>query len=493
MTRDPLALTVLAFLEAHAIADAGTTLLVAVSGGPDSLCLLHVLAQLQPQRGFRLHVAHLDHRLRGEESARDAAFVAGVARAWGLAATVEALDVAALAAERRMNVYAAGRAARYELLTRTALAIGASAVAVAHTASDQAETVLMHLLRGAGPEGLAGMQARVPWQEWAVDVPEGLPGGAALVRPLLGVTREQVAAYCARHGLVARVDPSNADTRHTRSRIRHELLPLLIEYNPRILDALSRTAELSADAQGALEEQLDTHWPALVVPYPGGLAIDGQRWRSLSAALQRAALRRAYRLLGGQRTLSHERVEAARRATHATGEGPGRTIQLPEGISVAVGYAGQFTIGASPPADGPQLTDAGATIAIGTTPLELALRAGWSLSVTAAEQAHAAASAWEIWLDRALLEQPLVVRGRQPGDRMRPAGGAGTRRLQDILVDRRVPRALRDAWPVLAAGPRIVWVAGLTYDAGALAQPGSPALHVRISRPGSSSGSLQKW
>jgi tRNA(Ile)-lysidine synthetase-like protein len=154
------------FITAHHMIAPGALVVVAVSGGPDSLCLLHVLTQLRDDLGVALHVAHLDHMIRGAESADEAVFVAELAHEWALPYTIEASDIPSLARTRRANLHAAARAARYSFLARVARATGAHAVAVAHHAGDQAETVLLHLLRGAGPEGLSGMQAVTPGQEW---------------------------------------------------------------------------------------------------------------------------------------------------------------------------------------------------------------------------------------------------------------------------------------------------------------------------------------
>ena len=248
------------FITAHHMIAPGALVVVAVSGGPDSLCLLHVLMQLRDDLGFTLHVAHLDHMIRGAESADEAAFVADLARAWGLPATVEATDVPALARVQRANLHAVARAARYSFLARVARATGAQAVAVAHHAGDQAETVLLHLLRGAGPAGLSGMRAVTPDREWfKIENAELRIENDAdtnhshfsifnsqlprLIRPLLATTRESIERYCAEHSLQPRRDQSNFDLGATRNRIRHDLLPRLIEYNPQIIAALGRTAE----------------------------------------------------------------------------------------------------------------------------------------------------------------------------------------------------------------------------------------------------------
>jgi bifunctional protein TilS/HprT len=162
----PLLKDVRNFIIGHNMIAPGALVVVAVSGGPDSLCLLHALAQLREDLACTLHVAHLDHMIRGAQSADEATFVADLARAWGLPCTIEAADVPALARTQRANLHAAARAARYGFLARVAHSTGAQAVAVAHHTVDQAETVLLHLLRGAGPEGLSGMRAVSPWRDW---------------------------------------------------------------------------------------------------------------------------------------------------------------------------------------------------------------------------------------------------------------------------------------------------------------------------------------
>jgi tRNA(Ile)-lysidine synthetase-like protein len=449
---------------------AGDTLVVAVSGGPDSLCLLHVLDRLRDELAIALHVAHLDHMLRGAESADDARFVAETAQAWRLPATVAAIDVRAAAHAERTNLHQAGRRARYRFLADVARARGARAVAVAHTADDQAETLLMHLLRGAGPAGLRGMRAVVPWEEWALDkqtrgqadkensccsVSPGLLISPSLVRPLLQVTRAEIEAYLAAHSLQPRRDPTNLERNATRNRIRHDLLPDLIEYNPHIIAALSRTAALCAAEHDLVQRELQARWPALVRERDGALDFAGDTWRELHPALQREALRYAYTRLGGNATLQLDHVEEARALA---GRGVGGQYRLPGGIPLTVGYNGTFTIGGPPAIDGPQL--AGPEIAL-PVPGRASLGSRWAIESAYCPPPAPPASAREVYLDADQLAGPLVVRCRRPGERFRPAGGRGSRRLQDIFVDAKVPRALRDSWPVVATPQAIVWVPGL--------------------------------
>ncbi|KAB8142104.1 tRNA lysidine(34) synthetase TilS [Chloroflexia bacterium SDU3-3] len=424
---------------AHAMAPRGALLVAAVSGGPDSLAMLHALHALREQLGIRIHVGHVDHMLRGAASAADAAFVAETARAWGLPCTVQAVDVAAYAQAQRLNLHDAARRARYELLAQLGGQLGAHAVATAHTASDQAETVLMHLLRGAGPDGLGGIR------------PVGTMAGARLVRPLLGVARAQVEQYCAAHQLRPRADATNADTAYTRNRLRHELLPHLASYNPQIESLLGRTAAICADESDFIQQALDAQWGALARQSPLGTTLDGPRWAALHPALQRAALRRAYAALATGEALPWEQVEQAR----ALAAGPvGRRMPLAGGVWLQIGYGGEISIGAAQHS-GPQLGHAPIELgAIGDYPLAN----GWRIWLSAQPLPP---GPWAVALRRADLQPPLLARPRQPGDRIRPAGGRGSRSLQDLFVDAKLPRALRDRWPIIADAQRVLWVPGL--------------------------------
>ncbi len=318
---------------------AGSTVIVAVSGGPDSLTLLHVLGQLAPGHGWRLVVAHLDHQLR-PDSADDAAFVAATAAAWGWPCAVARADVAAQALARREGLEAAARAARYDWFAALAQQHGAAAVALGHTADDQAETVLLRLLRGAGPTGLAAMRPRLVRDD-----------GLVVARPLLAVRRSAVAAYCADHGLAPRLDPSNLAPQFVRNRVRAELLPLLVTYNPAAVAALGRTAQRCAEEDDCLTALLDAAWPGLAEVSPGRVTLGRAALAALHPALQRRALRRAVALLGDLTELGADHLD---RMLALVAAGRGR-LQLPAGCWITLGrdaviiYRG----GADGPSDGP--------------------------------------------------------------------------------------------------------------------------------------------
>ena len=218
-------------------------ILVAVSGGPDSLALLLLLARLREALGLTLHVAHLNHGLRGADAEDDAQFVKETANSLGLPATMGAEDVKSYAAGRGLSPEEAAREARYAFLTTVAAEHGAAAAALGHTADDQAETVLMHVLRGSGLTGLAGMSA--------LSYRPAAQGGerVALLRPLLDATREETAAYCRWRGFAPRDDATNRSLEFTRNKIRLELLPFLNSYNPRIREGLLRLSAAAAHDQ----------------------------------------------------------------------------------------------------------------------------------------------------------------------------------------------------------------------------------------------------
>lgn len=455
-------------------------ILVAVSGGPDSLCLLHLLWRLRAQGGPTLHVAHLDHRFRGAASAAEAAFVAQTASAWNIPATIDQQDVPAIARATRQNTHAAARTVRYTLLARLAHRQAADAVAVAHQADDQAETVLLHLLHGAGLTGLRGMLPALPWAEWA---PQATPAatGPPLLRPLLETTRAEIEAYCIAQHLDPRRDPSNTARRYTRSRLRTELLPALAAYNPHIVAALCRTAQLCADDYAYIQTQLDAIWPELTETGPSAITFAAATWQRLPPALQRAALRRAARQLAPATrptpSLTYAQIEAARAATRHR---VGFQQTLAHGLLLRVEHASFLLIqpAAAPTAAAPA-TAALPQLAAPTLPLPVpsttpisptwCVRTTYLLPGTSPpadpDDLETPSERWRILLDAAALDGPLLLRQRQPGDRFRPAGGPGTRRLQDFFVDHKVPRALRAAWPILATPTSIIWVAGLRADA----------------------------
>jgi len=472
---------------------------VGVSGGPDSLCLLHVLRRLRENLDLSLHVAHLNHGTRGEASDADARFVRSMADTWNLSVTVERRDVPALADEHGLAFEEAARRVRYAFLDRVARKVNASRIAVGHNADDQAETVLMHILRGSGLSGLRGMLPLTPLRDYRLVPPfeEGRQWGtgkeasgdrippagqvlergtrdcrdrssSSLIRPLLGVSRRAIEDYCADHGLHPRFDRSNLDTTYFRNRLRHGLLPELEHYNPRIKERLHHLAEVATGDYAILARARREAWDTVVTKERRHAVVFNQAsWQALPIALQRATLRQAAcRLRRGLRDVTFVHIENAREVA-MEGE-TGKASTLPMGLELRVGYE-TLTIGeageAGPPPEEPLLwQDDPMPVALpGTTPLP---ETDWILTARRLDQwsmvdIRSPDHPWCAYLDAQALVKPLVLRPRRPGDRIQPLGMGGRHaKVSDLMINLKIPEAWRDHVPLLVAGGKVLWLCG---------------------------------
>ena len=459
-----------ATLARHRLIPDGATVLVAVSGGADSMALLDVLNTVVPRRRWRLAVAHLHHGIRGRSADEDTAFVKRQARTFGLRAIVGRADVPALARRRGISVEMAAREARYDFLARTAKRMGAAVVATAHTADDQAETILLKLLRGAGPEGLSGMPYATVLHDCQV------------VRPLLDVRRPAILAYLRQRGVPWREDDSNRDVAFLRNRVRHELLPLLeTRFNPQVRTALTRLGRIME----AENEWLDALTKELM---EGVYSADGRGGLSCSALrnLPLAARRRVVRLWLArsgvpQESLDFDAVERVQGLVER--EGGQASVSLAGGWAVRRRY-GTLVIGRNPAE--PALRRLRIRIAVpGQTILaELGLKVTVRLEPGLVKErgggpgilpAGATLSAAP-WRRRA-----LYLRTWAAGDRMKPFGMKGTKKVQDILVDAKVPRETRDRVLLIECGGEIVWLPGYRIARGwEIADPTRPNLQVTV-------------
>ena len=453
----------------HDLLDRGSTVVVGVSGGPDSVCLLHALHELAPEYDLRLHVAHLNHQLRGDEAVADAIFVRDLAQLWNLPCTIEARDVKAFAQTHKLSIEEAARQMRYGFLAEVALAQGSDTLAVAHNADDQAESVLMHFLRGSGLAGLRGMLPKTSILEFRIQNSESkiqnLKSKIYLVRPLLDVPRTAIEEYCAQHDLQPRIDATNADTTYFRNRLRHDLLPLLETYNPNLRSILRRTASVFAADYEVLEQLTARAWSKTVKDESAtAITFDLAVWREQPLATQRTLLRHAIQQLRPPlRNINFVHIEdAVDVLQHAT---TGDQVTLPQNLLLEVSYA-EFTITPRDRLvlpDWPQLSEDVISIPIsvpGTTPL---LESGWvleteSLAKTAIDLGKI--NRWTACLDADTLRAPLFMRPRTSTDRFHPQGMPSLVRLKDWMINVKVPRAVRDRLPLIEAGGQIVWVSG---------------------------------
>jgi len=479
-----------AFVRATGALRGGETYVVGVSGGVDSVSLLHALLALAPLLGISLHVAHLDHGLRGEEAAADARFVADLARAWDLPATVAKADVPRYRRERGVSTEVAARAVRYAFFADLVRRLGASAVVVAHNADDQVETVLLHVLRGSGLAGLRGMavvqQLAVAgasrWAElWSADATEVTT--LTVLRPVLTASRAEVEAYAAAHGLTYRRDPSNEDRSYVRNRVRHELLPLLETYNSAVRQALGRMARLVADDYAYLQRAADEAWPRVAREEAGAVALALPAFQALDPALRRLVVRRAVAALVGE-VADFTAAHAEEVLTLAEGGRTGAAVDLPAGLRARRAY-GEVVL-AGQEAAPPPLSDEGVPLQVpGDT---LVSPGDWRVSARVQTGPCAGeADRWHADFDLDSVGANVVVRRRRPGDRLRPVGLHGSKKVQDILVDRKVPRAERDAVPVVASAAHLLWVVGHAVDERGRASAGSKrVLCLRFRKEGAS-------
>ena len=457
----------------NALLGVGETVVVGVSGGPDSLCLLHALRTLADELRFSLHVGHLDHGTRNGESRADAEFVSDLCAAWGVACALEHADVPAIARERGISFEEAARQERYRFLGDLARRVGARSVAVAHHAGDQVETVLMHFLRGSGLGGLQGMRP----VSWLDDLRIGREARqhhaerVRLIRPLLDVPREDIEAYCLDHGLEPRFDCSNLDVTYFRNRLRHELIPLLEGYNPNLRQAVRRMAEVVAGDHAVLQELVDETWAQVVVEASDRAVVYGRSaFGALSLGLQRSLLRRGiHHLRFSLRNIDWIHVEDAVRVA-CTGR-VGAEATLPHGLVLRVGY------------DDLVLTDHGRELARPEGPrVDRAMRIagagvhgladGWRLQIRCLSIGDVVVD-WQhnrdryvAYLDAGRLSFPLVLRPRQEGDRFHPLGLADRRqKVSDFMINARVPRGVRGQVPLLVSDGCIAWIVGWRIDA----------------------------
>ncbi|HEV8470761.1 MAG TPA: tRNA lysidine(34) synthetase TilS [Candidatus Limnocylindria bacterium] len=430
MTPSAIRATVRDYIRAHDILKPGP-LVVAVSGGADSTALLLLLADLADEFGVVLHVAHFDHRTRPTQAAADADFVAKLANRVGAPIRIGR-------AGTRTKSEDDARRARYEFLRRAAREIGATAIATGHTRDDQAETVLLHLARGTGLAGLAGIH----------------PLRDGIARPILAIGRKDTAAVCRAARIRPRVDPTNRSLKYARNRVRLNVIPELAKINPRATEAITRLAEAAAalggDEERAVADALAsaTRGNAIAVD---ALADDELRGQVLALAWT----------LATARTLTARHRGALERLT-ATTDGT-RSIDLPGGRAVReYGMLRIVTTRSDVPQDEARRLEPGREITWNGWRLAL----GVSGTIDGAQEARIPGN----------LMRTLEVRSRRPGDRL---PGPRGRKLQDVFTDAKVPLALRRRWPVISTAEGVWWVPGLSE-----APPDSDGTPLAVTAPG---------
>jgi tRNA(Ile)-lysidine synthase len=439
---------------------------VAVSGGADSVCLLHVLGELAPRWNLRLTVLHLDHQLRGEESAEDAAFVRELAARLDLPFEFQQTDVAAICRAAGENLEQAARAARLEFFARLTQAGTVDRIAVGHTRDDQAETVLFRFLRGAGTAGLAGIRPVTT-------------GG--IVRPLLEIDRPEIERYLEGRGIAWRNDSTNATPAFARNRIRHELLPQLIrDWNPALPETLAHTADWARGEETYWEAELARLSPTHCSFEPPAVLIDVVRLAALPVAVTRRLVRHAIEWAKGDlRGVGFEHLAGVLELADSA-EGHGR-IQIP-GLDI---FRSFNWLRIAPPATG-NLENRNYRLPLpvpGAVELpgqRSTLNTELFENTNVTERLEDVYNGWVGCLDWNRLAGPLEVRNWRPGDQYQPVGHSGAEKIKTFFHEGRVPLWERRHWPVVTLGDVIVWARRFGPAAGFAANPGSrPVLAIR--------------
>ena len=435
----------------HALWTPETRVVAAVSGGSDSVALALVLRELAARdEVIFAGIAHLNHRVRGEEANDDAAFCRALADRLGVAAVIGEADVPADAKTHQVSIEVAGRHARQRFFQEAIASIKADRVAVAHTRDDQAETVILRLVRGAGASGLAAM----------------MPRRDHVIRPLLDTSRAELQEFLRAQQETWREDATNLDRAIPRNRVRHAVMPELRAINAQADAALARAAELLRADDEFLEKLANAAFVRTVETESedGPVRIDAAEFAKLPAAVARRVARYALETANPSRTYGLEEADELRRVLDNSGRAD------ISGVAVErFGASAVLTIRESAAAHRALARQAGGT---SEAPIELRLdipgtveapRGAWTVTAEGpiAKPASIGSDATKVVIDASGIGSHLIVRYRRPGDRMHPLGAPGRKKVQDVLVDRKVPRDDRDAVPIVTTETgEIVWVAG---------------------------------
>jgi tRNA(Ile)-lysidine synthase len=418
--------SVKAYITAQALIRPGDRIIAAVSGGPDSMALLHIIRLLSLESGFSIVAAHINHGLR-PQAGQEQEFVEEHCRSLNIPCYVKTIDVRELARQTKTSLEDAGRQARYGYFNELLQELHADAIATAHHQDDQAETVLLHLLRGAGMQGLRGI----------------MPRNGDLIRPLLQQSKQNLLNYLQENQINFCIDQSNQDQAFLRNRIRHQLIPLLQnEYNPRIAENLSRLAEIVGVENDYLQQIMQSYWKSLVCLWDEqSLEMDLEGFKVLPLAVRRRLTIMALSAVGGSTGWEARDVEKVMELLHKPGSA--KILQLKKGIKINKSYdriiftshwqeTGIFNIEV-------------------TIPGQAVLPDGTTYRFRLEDHSCFNRQTDEIHLDYDKLSLPLVLRSRCNGDVIQPAGFAGHKKLKKYLNEQKVPFRQRDQVAILAS------------------------------------------
>jgi tRNA(Ile)-lysidine synthase len=469
------------FIRRHSLMERGDTLLVAVSGGPDSTALLHILHQLSAKWEWKLTAAHLNHQFRGEESDLEAQLVARFCAELNIPCELGTVDMPDIIRHTGDNAQNAAREQRYAFLTQKAMETGANRLVTAHHADDQAETILMRIVRGTGPSGLTGIPLRRSLND------------LELVRPLLRIYKSELVRYCTERKLTYAEDSSNRSRKYTRNRIRLDVMPALTAFNPQLAESLNRLADLMVEEDDFIDKEARRAWPLLVTGNENGCAFSRNAFTALHIALQRRLIQLILSYVCAEADASDfNRIERIREMIGQDAP-PSAVIHLQEGAALRRDYD-QITIVRHSLTDSTSVVETDLNGILDRSHILGQVAVRWAGAMTfsaqpwaghgqsgdlltfAAEETHVEArprpSYLEAFFDFDHVHFPLTIRKRREGDRMQPLGLNGSKKVKDMFIDKKVPQWLREQTPIIEdASGHIIWIPGLGRSKHALLAP----------------------
>jgi len=448
---------VLEYIHANNLIQPGDKILAAVSGGPDSVCLLQILFELRQELGITLHAAHLNHQLREEESEGDALYVADLAEKLKIPFTIGKRDVAAYQLENKLSLEEAAREVRYGFLYEVMKETGSDCVAAGHTMDDQVETILLHILRGTGIRGLRGLKSKQALRL--------IEGEINIIRPLLEVKRSETEEFCIRANLFPRNDSSNESYSMLRNRVRHELLPILRKYNPSVCESLLRISSVAADDLSYLDIVTEQSWQDIIKRSGNTLIVDRNQFRGLHNSLKRNLLRCAIENLTG--TLKDIETRHIEEVMQALNKPAGRSVNLPYGLVFYIDYD-RYLLGTDieaispyPELKGQYKIGIPTDDVYGEWRVEAELYYGNSIKEALEQSDEEKLTAC---FDYEKTGDDIIMRPRRRGDVFQPLGMDSLKKVGEFMVDARVPRPWRKRIPVFCSSGQIIWLAGLRID-----------------------------
>lgn len=446
-----LAETVLHTIEKYNLIEKGDNVIVGISGGPDSVCLLHIMHRLAERIGIKLYAVHVNHGLRGSESDEDEAFVRDFCSRLGVELKVHAADIAEIAKEKGISLEEAGREIRYREFHCFGEALGGAKIAVAHNKNDQAETLLMRLIRGTGLDGLKGMNHK----------------RETVIRPLLDIPREDIESYCRENALAPRTDSSNLQSIYTRNKIRLGLIPYINQsFSTDIVETLYRTSLVLRDDYEAMEAAVrDAYRQCLMRCNESCVELDNGCLDTLHPGIAKRVVRSAIRKVKGDlKGIENKHIEDI---LDLIREGrTGAILQLPQGIRIARSY-GIIKVHRDPGKGRVQHFDH----LLHTPGITSVEEIGGCIQSEIIERnensnrhlSQSGSSRQQFFDYEKLLEginKGIKIRNRRDGDIFKPFRSSGTKKLKEYFIDNKIPRDSRDKIPLIAKNNEIVWVVG---------------------------------